>query len=143
MVRKTKKDLLIFEEDSPLFVKKKTPSKSKTRTSPQILDDVIHIDEPVQPTRTRRRTVTQKPKNKNAPKYVIKSPSDCKHILPAFKTKLVNIWKLLESKNDMKAAEVVNYLRGVAIVARMKRPEEYEELMVLMRVAQYIISNKK
>ena len=143
MVRKSKEGLLIFDEDSPLFVKKKTPTKRNAKVKPKISDEIIQVEEPQVVKTSRRRAVTQKPKNKNSPKYVIKSPSDCKHILPAFKKKLTAAWKRLESKNKMKATEVVNYIKGVAIVVKERRPKEYEELMVLTQVAKKLLDKQE
>ena len=143
MVRKSKEGLLIFDEDSPLFVKKKTPVKGNTKVKSKISDEILQIEAPQVVKTPKRKAVTQKPKNKNVPKYVIKSPSDCKHILPAFKKKLASAWKKLESKNRMKAMEVVNYIRGVAIVVKEKRPNEYEELMVLTHVAKKLLDKQE
>lgn len=139
MVKKNTNDgLLTFDEDSPLFVKKKkTTRKRKLRTTtPVITEDVVQVEE-AKPKRRRKRQAT-KPINANMPKYIIKSPADCKHILPAFKKLLVEKWKTLETGNGREIGDVANYIRGVAAVAKEKRPKEYEELRVLIALAKQI-----
>lgn len=165
MAKKSNDGLLIFDEDSPLFVKKKTRTKKRTRKiKSKVSNEIIQIEESKQnqskseggninyvtPKDGKGFVISgtpdiknnRKTKNKNALKYVIKSPSDCKHILTAFKKKLIKAWEILESENSMKAAEIVNYLKGVAIVAKLKRPKEHEELMALIHVAKHIIEKR-
>lgn len=81
--------------------------------------------------------------NKYVLKYSVKGPDDCKHILSSFRNKLNMIWSQLESDNSMKAAEVPSYLRGVAMVIKNIRPEEFEELKVLITLAKQILSEKQ
>jgi len=139
--------LLTFDEDPPLFVKKKTTTKRKPRTTkPKVVDDVVQIDEPkVEETKPKRKRTTRtkkQPANPNIPKYVIKSPADCKHILPAFKKMLDEKWKLLETGSNMQGGDVANYIRGASTLAKEKRPKEYEELRILMVVAKQIAEEK-
>ncbi len=165
MAKKSNDGLLIFDEDSPLFVKKKTRTKKRTRkTKSKVSNEIIQIEESKQnQSKSKGGNIThitpkngkgfvvsgtpdiknnRKLKNKNTLKNVIKNPADCKHILAVFKKKLEKAWKTLETGNILKATEVVNYLRGVAIVAKIKRPKEYEELMALMRAAKRIIEKR-
>lgn len=136
MVRKKSNDgLLTFDEDSPLFAKK----KSKRKTKPKPIDIITTDDAPLP---KRRTPVIKKSVNLKAPKYVINSPADCKHILPAFKKLLNNKWKMLETDNNIKAGDVPNYIRGAAAIVKGRRPLEYEELMVLVAVAKQRIVEK-
>jgi hypothetical protein len=119
---KSKDNLLTFDENSPLFVKKKSkrsPKKKQTK---------------------RARPVSKKKEvlNPNAPDYKIESPADCKHILPAFKKYLNAKWKLLTTGTAIQAGEVPHYIRGAATMIREKRPKEYEELLVLIMLARKI-----
>jgi len=130
------KGLLTFDEDSPLFVKKKKTKKKAAKRKPRkakpIVEDIID-DAPVP---KRKRRTRKKPKNPNAPKYKINSLEDCKHILPKFKKRLAKKWDKLENGTLREAADVSNYIRGVASVAKDKRPKEYEELKLLLLVAR-------
>lgn len=133
MPSKSKDKLLTFDDDSPLFVKKKTKPKAKPKKkAAKVKKDLTDLDFLQKP---RKKKVVKKVLNKNIPKYVIRSPSDCKHILPAFKKTLAAKWKTLDKSNSIQVAELVNYLRGVANVVKQSRPKEYEELRVLMKVA--------
>jgi len=135
MVRKKSNDgLLTFDEDSPLYAKK----KFKRKVKPKSIDIVTMSDELL----PRRTSTIKKSVNLKAPKYAINSPADCKHILPAFNKMLNNKWKILETGNSMKSAEVPNYIRGAAVIAKAKHPLEYEELMVLVAVAKRRIVEK-
>ena len=141
MVKKTDDGLLTFDEDSPLFVKKKTTTKSKT--TKKVEDKPVEEAAPKEKPKRRRRTTKKKePVNPHAPKYVINGPEDCKHILPAFKKHLNARWKLLTTGSTREASEVANYLRGAAILAKEKRPKEYEELHVLIRVAKKLAEER-
>jgi len=146
MVRKKQTDdgILTFDEDSPLFVKKKkTSTKRKPRTTKtKPVEDIVPVEESkAEETKPKRkRTIRKKkqPVNPNVPKYVIKGPEDCKHILPAFKKMLIEKWKLLEKGSNMQASEVAGYIRGAAILAKEKRPKEYAEFQVLIMIARRI-----
>jgi len=123
--------LLTFDDDSPLFVNKKTKPKRKPRKKKPSVKVEIDIIEDDVPKRKSKKKV-EKVANKYIPRYTIKSPADCKHILPVFKDKLNAAWDRLNGDN-MVAADVANYIRGVANVAKNSRPKEYEELRVLMK----------
>jgi len=129
--------LLTFDEDSPLFVKKKAKKKAakrRPRKAPAIIEDIAIEDAPPKPKRKRR--AKKKPKNPNAPKYKINGLEDCKHILPKFKKRLAKEWDKIENGSLREAADVSSYIRGVASVAKDKRPKEYEELRLLLVVAR-------
>lgn len=117
MVDKSQDGLLTFDEDSPLFVKKK-----KTRNKPQ-----------------KKKPVAAK---KHTLKYTVKSPTDCKHIPASFKKKLEKVWSQLESDDNMKSAAVPGYIRGVALVIKKSRPKEFEELRVLVDLARQILNDR-
>ncbi len=155
MAKKSNDDLLIFDEDSPLFIKKKTRTKNRARkTKSKISNEIIQIEESKQiqskskggkinhiiPKNGKGFVISGTPDIKN--KNVIKDPSDCKHILSAFKKKLVKVWEILETGNIVKATEIINYLKGVAMVAKEKRPKEYEELTILKHIAKRIIEKR-
>ncbi len=129
--------LLTFDEDSPLFVKKKvkkkTAKRKKRKAKPAAIEEVI-IDD--QPAVKKKRKAKAKPLNPNAPKYKINDLKDCKHILPKFKKRLTKEWNKLASGTLREAGDVSNYIRGVASVAKDKRPKEYEELRLLILVAR-------
>jgi len=143
MVRKNLVDgLLTFDEDSPLFVKKKTTRKRKPQTTKsKPVEDVAPVEE-TKPKRRTRKSPTKKLTNSNAPKYIIKTPADCKHILPAFKKILAEKWKILETGNEIQAGNLSSYLRGVAGVAKNTRPKEYEELRILIALAKHLTKEK-
>jgi len=128
--------LLTFDEDSPLFINKKTKPKRKPRKKkvPAKVKDDIVAD--TTPKRKKKKKIIQVV-NKNIPKYTIKDPSDCKHILPAFKKQLNKVWARLNGDN-MVAADVANYIRGVATVTKKSRPKEYEELRLLIQQAKVL-----
>ena len=86
--------------------------------------------------RKRRKKPPPKTASPDAPKYIIKSPADCKHVLPAFKKLLDEKWKILEEGNSMEAAAISNWIRGVSVVVKDKRPKEFEELKVLIMLAK-------
>ncbi len=149
MVRKrSKESLLTFDEDSPLFVKKKKRKKTPTKKKKEAVDSKTDEKKPVEePTAfvTKRKRKKQQPKklvNPDAPKYMIKSPADCKHILPVFKKKLIEVWKKLETGTSLEVGNIANYLRGVATVAKNSRPKEYEELKLLITEARQIAIEK-
>lgn len=128
--------LLTFDEDSPLFVKKrakKKAAKRKPRKAVPVVEDILIEDAPP-PKRKRRRK--KKPLNPHAPKYKINSLEDCKHILPKFKKRLAKEWDKIENGTLREASAVSNYIRGVACVAKNTRPKEYEELRLLMVIAR-------
>jgi len=131
--------LLTFDESSPLFISKKVISKRKPRKAkPKVVADVVTIEDPI-PRRTRGKA-KKKPINKDAPKYVINSPSDCKHISATFKKKLMAAWEKMENGNDMDATDVASYLRGVSSV---KRPKEYQEFRMLIQLAKMEAERKR
>jgi len=115
MMNNSNQNLLIFDEDSPLFIKQKVKLKK-----------VIDIQ----------------PVNKYVLKYSVKGPDDCKHISAAFMKKLNAVWAQLESGDNIKASEVPSYIRGAASVIRQQRPKEFEELKVLITLAKQILSEK-
>lgn len=148
---KSTDSLLTFDEDSPLFIKKKGKRKKKSlvkgkpkTVKPKMVDPVVLSKK--QKTKSRKKPkkkiVSEKSINKNIPKYDIKSPADCKHLLPVFKKKVLEIWKLLESENHLKVRSVGSYLKGVAQVANKRYPKEYEELKILSQIAKQI-ANKQ
>lgn len=149
MARRKKKDdgLLSFDEDSPLFVKKKTRKISTNKKSKDVASKTEE-SKPVEEStefvakRKRKKRTIKKPMASNTPKYTIKSPTDCKHILPAFKKKLTEMWKMLESGTSIEAGNIANYLRGVATVVKDSRPKEYEELRLLIIEARQITIEK-
>jgi len=110
-IKNSDEGLLTFDEDSPLFVKrKKKPSINKQKT--------------------------KKSAPKTNRKSNINSPADCKHIRVSFKKKIEEKWELLDTGTAMQAADIAGYIRGVAAVIKTKRPKEYEELMELVFVAR-------
>ncbi len=134
--------LLTFDETSPLFIKKKTIGKRKPRKAKPKVTDIVDIEE-LKPAKRTRGKAKKKSINKDAPKHSIVHPSDCKHVLPAFKKQLAKIWIDLEDGNDMDATDIASYLRGVAFVAKKKRPKEYEEFKVLIMLARQMAEQKK
>jgi hypothetical protein len=142
MVRKRKSvaDLLSFDEDSPLFVKKKTKTKT-TKPAAEKFESVAEAaskGEPIEYVSKRKQRKKPEPKtaSPDAPRHIIKSPDDCKHILPAFKKLLNEKWKMLEEGNSMEAATISNWIRGASVVVKDKRPKEFEELKVLIMLAK-------
>ncbi len=127
--------LLTFDEDSPLFVKRKLKKKVAKSKPQQITTIVDNIIEDAPPPKRKRRT-KKKPVNPNAPKYKINDLEDCKHILPKFKKQLAKEWDKIENGSLREAGDVSSYIRGVAAVAKDKRPKEYEELRLLLLVAR-------
>jgi len=125
--KNTDQDLLVFDESSPLFSKKK-PTKKKVNSTKN--------------PRIRKTTRAIEKINPNAPTYKIEGPDDCKHILPAFKEYLDNTWKLLLTGTGLEASHVANYLRGVATMTKENRPKEYEELLVLINLARRIADER-
>ncbi len=126
--------LLTFDDDSPLFTKKKrkTKRKAKKKVLAKVENDIAPVEVP-----KRKQKKIVKVVNKHRPKYTIKSPSDCKHLLPAFKKQLNVVWARLNGDNIV-AADVANYIRGVANVAKKTRPKEYEELRILLQYAKQL-----
>jgi len=149
MARKRSKDnLLTFDEDSPLFVKKKKRKKTikpKQDAVESKTDEKKPVEEPTAFVTKRKRKGKKNPPaaiNPNAPNYMIKCPADCKHILPAFKKKLNEVWKKLEHGTSLEIGSIANYLRGVSTVAKNSRPKEYEELRLLITEARQIAIEK-
>lgn len=148
--KKSTADLLTFDEDSPLFVKKtKTKTKkSKTEKSKPVkyeseAETTSKGEKPTEYVMKRKRK-KQPPKstNPNIPKYMIRGPSDCKHILSPAKKLITAKWILLEDGSAMEAIEVPNWLRGFANVIKTSRPKEYEELKILIFLAKQMAEER-
>lgn len=130
--------LLTFDENSPLFVKKRKTKKKVAKRKPRkakpvVVEDIVIEDTPPP---KRKRKAKKKPVNPDAPKYKINGLEDCKHILPKFKKQMATAWDTLENGSLREAGDVSSYIRGVAAVAKDKRPKEYEELRLLLLVAR-------
>lgn len=147
MPRKKSEDLLVFDETSPLLAPKKTKKQPAKKTPPskprkrgpkskaELEEEAILAEnERV----AKRRAANFKPKTRKKPPNV-KKPSDCKHIKRAEFKKLLNEkWKLLTEGTLREAESVGSWISGAARVIHHERPEEYEELTVLSRVAKQI-----
>ncbi len=133
--------LISFDSDSPLFAKKKPKAKKRGPKSKAEIEEAEIIAENKRLANKRQKK--QKTKNLLTKKELpnVKSPSDCKHILPAFKKFLNKQWKILDGGCSYADAQAVaSYIRAAANMCREKRPEEHEELMVLAGVARKIAS---
>lgn len=132
--------------------KKKTKTKPKTKTKtvkskPVKFESAAEAaskgGKPTEYVTKRKRKKKPTPTaNPSAPKYMIKCPSDCKHLLPAAKKLIVAKWILLEDGSTMESGEVPNWLRGFASVIKDSRPKEYEELKVLILLARQMAEER-
>lgn len=163
MPRKKSDELLVFAEDSPLVAKKKAPAKKapvrRRKKKPDLTKDNPLLVEKKEPKKrgpkskaeleeeaaiaenkrvAARRAKAHKPK-KGKVWPNVKKPSDCKHIKRAeFKKMLNEKWKLLTEGTSREADSVGSWISGAARVIHQDRPEEYDELTVLSRVAKQI-----
>ena len=152
--KKSKDDLLTFDEDSPLFVKKKNKTKRKSKkkstkkesnnlNSTLIIEDSSSNIENVEVEKPKpRRRRKKKTSSLDLPKYKIDSPKDCKHIHKNFKKILDEKWELLDTGTLKEAGDVPNYLRGVATVIKESRPSEYKEILALIIKARKIFERR-
>jgi len=145
--------VIILDDNTSLFATKPATRKSrKTKkvVTPAVASDLISMDLPDEdatatsdPVKRRKRSTKKKVStNPNIPKYSIKSPSDCKHILPAFK-KLLNVkWKLIEEGTYTQGMDVSAWIRGVSNYLKDSRPKEHEELKLLFQLAKGLAEDK-
>lgn len=125
---------------SGAFVEKKEPKKRGPKSKAELDEEAIILE-------NKRVAKNRAARAKKAPKKVgkvypsVKSPSDCKNILPAFKKLLNAKWKLLEGTHQ-EADTVASWISGAMSVCKDKRPKEYDELYVLRAVAKKICNER-
>jgi hypothetical protein len=165
MPRKKSDELLIFDEDSPLVAPKKAkkratkkatpPSKSRkgvdlTKDSPLVADrpkkrgPKSKAEKEEEEALAEQKRIAEKRAKSFKPKKRkklpnVRKPSDCKHIKRAEFKKMLNAkWKLLTEGTIPEAEAVGSWISGAARVIEHDRPDEFEELTVLSRIAKQI-----
>lgn len=121
--------------------------KRKRRTKAQIAADnappVVFVEDVAEEEdrpRTRRAAKAAPKVNPLAPTYVIRSPSDCRHLLKGkWKDKLLKEWALLlKDGSTIQASTMNSLLRGSGQVAKLTNPKEYQEILVLLQLVKDI-----
>lgn len=140
--KKAKRKVNPLEGSSPLFVDKEPVKKRGPKSHAQIEEEAIIAENKrvAKKAAVRAKKQTSKVKAKVYPK--VTSPTNCKHILPAFKKQLAAKWKLLEDGTLTESSTVASYINGVMAVCKEKRPKEYDELFVLKAIAKKIYNER-
>jgi hypothetical protein len=122
------------------FVEKKEPKKRGPKSKAELEEEAILLE-------NKRIAKNRAARAKKAPKKAgkvypsVKSPADCKNILPAFKKLLNEKWELLKGTHQQ-ADTVASWISGAMSVCKEKRPKEYDELYVLRAIAKRIYNER-